>query len=231
MGFIPVSAQSRQEHFSFLPVKWAVKSPPRRSFYGYSRFSYLLPKKKRKETYYTSGSLSHHRLFGWLVMKEGYLQMKISEFNDKLTQLEQLLSLEDSKIRLLQEKVGEYKDVIKRLQDVKEFKNQAITEIRKENETVIKNQIQQISQRLSEVLKELTTSKAEKMNETIALLQKREEEITTQAKQIQQHTKQFIYLLEHNDILMMKLANRKVLNEHDVVEMQRRATKKAEQTE
>jgi len=164
-------------------------------------------------------------------MKEGYLQMKISEFNDKLTQLEQLLSLEDSKIRLLQEKVGEYKDVIKRLQDVKEFKNQAITEIRKENETVIKNQIQQISQRLSEVLKELTTSKAEKMNETIALLQKREEEITTQAKQIQQHTKQFIYLLEHNDILMMKLANRKVLNEHDVVEMQRRATKKAEQTE
>lgn len=164
-------------------------------------------------------------------MKEGYLQMKISEFNDKLTQLEQLFSLEESKIRLLQEKVGEYKEVIKKLQDVQEFKNQAITEIRKENETIISNQIQQISQRLSEMLKELTTSKAEKMNETIALLQKREEEITTQAEQIQQHTKQFIYLLEHNDILMMKLANRKVLNEHDVVEMQRRATKKAEQTE
>lgn len=164
-------------------------------------------------------------------MKEGYLQMKISEFNDKLTQLEQLFSLEESKIRLLQEKVGEYKEVIKKLQDVQEFKNQAITEIRKENETIISNQIQQISQRLSEMLKELTTSKAEKMNETIALLQKREEEITTQAEQIQQHTKQLIYLLEHNDILMMKLANRKVLNEHDVVEMQRRATKKAEQTE
>ncbi len=157
--------------------------------------------------------------------------MKISEFNDKLTQLEQLFSLEESKIRLLQEKVGEYKEVIKKLQDVQEFKNQAITEIRKENETVISNQIQQISQRLSEMLKELTTSKAEKMNETIALLQKREEEITTQAEQIQQHTKQLIYLSEHNDILMMKLANRKVLNEHDVVEMQRRATKKAEQTE
>lgn len=157
--------------------------------------------------------------------------MKISEFNDKLTQLEQLFSLEESKIRLLQEKVGEYKEVIKKLQDVQEFKNQAITEIRKENEAVINNQIQQISQRLSGMLKELTTNKAEKMNETIALLQKREEEITTQAEQIQQHTKQLIYLSEHNDILMMKLANRKVLNEHDVVEMQRRATKKAEQTE
>ena len=164
-------------------------------------------------------------------MKEGYLQMKISEFNDKLTQLEQLFSLEESKIRLLQEKVGEYKEIIKKLQDVQEFKNQAITEIRKENEAVISNQIQQISQRLSEMLKDLTTNKAEKMNETIALLQKREAEIITQAEQIQQHTKQLIYLSEHNDILMMKLANRKVINEHDVVEMQRRATKKAEQTE
>jgi len=164
-------------------------------------------------------------------MKEGYLQMKISEFNDKLTQLEQLFSVEESKIRLLQEKVGEYKEIIKKLQDVQEFKNQVITEIRKENEAVISNQIQQISQRLSEMLKDLTTSKAEKMNETIALLQKREAEIITQAEQIQQHTKQLIYLSEHNDILMMKLANRKVINEHDVVEMQRRATKKAEQTE
>ena len=164
-------------------------------------------------------------------MKEGYLQMKISEFNDKLTQLEQLFSVEESKIRLLQEKVGEYKEIIKKLQDVQEFKNQAITEIRKENEAVISNQIQQISQRLSEMLKDLTTNKAEKMNETIALLQKREAEIITQAEQIQQHTKQLIYLSEHNDILMMKLANRKVINEHDVVEMQRRATKKAEQTE
>jgi DNA repair exonuclease SbcCD ATPase subunit len=164
-------------------------------------------------------------------MKEGYLQMKISEFNDKLTQLEQLFSVEESKIRLLQEKVGEYKEIIKKLQDVQEFKNQVITEIRKENEAVISNQIQQISQRLSEMLKDLTTNKAEKMNETIALLQKREAEIITQAEQIQQHTKQLIYLSEHNDILMMKLANRKVINEHDVVEMQRRATKKAEQTE
>ena len=164
-------------------------------------------------------------------MKEGYLQMKISEFNDKLTQLEQLFSVEESKIRLMQEKVGEYKEIIKKLQDVQEFKNQVITEIRKENEAVISNQIQQISQRLSEMLKDLTTSKAEKMNETIALLQKREAEIITQAEQIQQHTKQLIYLSEHNDILMMKLANRKVINEHDVVEMQRRATKKAEQTE
>ena len=164
-------------------------------------------------------------------MKEGYLQMKITEFNDKCTQLEQMLSLEDSKIRLLQEKVGEYKDVIKKLQDIQEFKNQTITEIRKENETVLKNQTEQISQRLSKLLKELTTSKEDKLNQTLQLLQKREEEISKQTELLDKHTKELIFLLEHNEILMMKLVNRKVLTEHDVIEMQRRATKKAETTD
>ena len=157
--------------------------------------------------------------------------MKIAEFNDKCNQLDQLLAMEESKIHLLQEKVGEYKEVIKKLQDVQEFKHQTITEIRKENEAVLKNQVEQVSQRLSEVLKELTMSKAEKMNETIALLQKREEELTKQAALLEQHTKDLIYLFEHTDILMMKLVNRNVLNEHDVVEMQRRSKKKAEKTE
>lgn len=132
---------------------------------------------------------------------------------------------------MLQEKVGEYKEVIKKLQDVQEFKNQTITQIRKENETMMKNQIEQISQRLSEMLTDLTSNKALKINESIALLQKREKEMTTQAELLQQHTKKLIYLFEHNDILMMKLANRNVINEHDVIEMQRRASKKAEQTE
>jgi hypothetical protein len=164
-------------------------------------------------------------------MKEGYLQLKITEFNDKCNQLEQMLSLEDSKIHLLQEKVGEYKEVIKKLQDIQEFKNQTITEIRKENETILKNQIEQVSQRLSEVLKELVTSKEDKINGTLQLLQKREEEIIKQTELLDQHTKELLFLLEHNEILMMKLVNRKVLTEHDVIEMQRRATKKAEKTE
>jgi|GEM_PF-1125504 len=164
-------------------------------------------------------------------MKEGYMQMKIAEFTDKCNQIEQMLAMEDSKIRLLQEKVGEYKEIIKKLQDVQEFKNQTITEIRKENEVVLKKQIEQVSQRLSEVLKEITTNKTEKINQTLDFLQKREEEITKQAERLEQHTKKIIFLLEHNEILMMKLVNRNVLKEHDVTEMQRRSKKKAEETE
>ena len=161
-------------------------------------------------------------------MKEGYLQMKIAEFNDKCNQIEQTLSMEEAKIRLLQEKVGEYKEIIKKFQDIQEFKHQAILEIRKENESILKNQIEQVSQQLSELLTEITTSKAEKINEALQALQKRNEQIDKQEEIIKQNTKELIFLLEHNEILMMKLINRKVLSEHDIIEMQRRSAKKAE---
>jgi uncharacterized phage infection (PIP) family protein YhgE len=161
-------------------------------------------------------------------MKEGYLQMKIAEFTDKCNQIEQTLSMEEAKIRLLQEKVGEYKEVIKKFQDIQEFKHQTILEIRKENESILKNQIEQVSQQLSELLTEITTNKAEKINEALQALQKRNEQIDKQEEIIKQNTKELIFLLEHNEILMMKLVNRKVLSEHDIIEMQRRAAKKAE---
>ena len=164
-------------------------------------------------------------------MKEGYIQMKLSEFNDKCIQLEQMLAMEDSKIRLLQEKVGEYKEFIKKLQDLAEFKNHTIAEIKKENEALLNTQLQETVKHLNDILKDITTQKTDAINDTLACLKEREAELTTQSELLEKNTRQLIYLVEHNEILMMKLVNRKVLNEHDVVEMQRRATKKAETTD
>ena len=164
-------------------------------------------------------------------MKEGYLQLKIAELNDKCKKIERMLSLEDSKLQLLQEKVGEYKEVIKKLKDVQDFKTQTISDIREDNEKIIKNQVEQVSKELSKVLNELVTDKADKINETLQFLQRREGELAKQERTLEQHTKDLIFLLEHNEILMMKLVNRNVLSGQDVTEMQRRATKKAHKTE
>jgi len=164
-------------------------------------------------------------------MKEGYLQLKIAELNDKCKKIERMLSLEDSKLQLLQEKVGEYKEVIKKLKDVQDFKTQTISDIREDNEKIIKNQVERVSKELSKVLNELVTDKADKINETLQFLQRREGELAKQERTLEQHTKDLIFLLEHNEILMMKLVNRNVLSGQDVTEMQRRATKRAHKTE
>jgi hypothetical protein len=164
-------------------------------------------------------------------MKEGYLQLKIAELNDKCNQIEKMLALEDSKLRFLQEKVGEYKEVIKKLQDIEAFKTQTIVDIREENEKIIKNHVEQVSHKLSEVQHELIAGKANKINETLQVLQKREDELFKQAEALRQHTKDITFLLEHNEFLMMKLVNKNVLSGNDVTEMQRRATKKAQMIE
>ena len=106
-----------------------------------------------------------------------------------------------------------------------------IDKIKKENEALLNTQLQDIVKHLNDILKDITAQKTDAINNTLACLKEREEDLTTQSELLEKHTKQLIYLVEHNEILMMKLINRKVLNEHDVVEMQRRATKKAETTD
>ena len=51
-------------------------------------------------------------------MKEGYLQLKIQELNDKCTQIDQMIKMEKSKIELLEESVGGLKNLIKKLKDI-----------------------------------------------------------------------------------------------------------------
>jgi len=161
-------------------------------------------------------------------MKEGYLQLKIAELNDKCNQIEQMLSFEDSKLKLLQEKVGEYKEVIKKLQDLQAFKTQSLASIREENEKFIKSQVEQVSRQLSKVLDDLIKSNANKIETTLQLLQKREKNLARQSEILEKHTKDLLFLLEHTEILMMKLVNKNVLSGYDVSEMERRAKQKAE---
>ena len=163
-------------------------------------------------------------------MKEGYFQLKLAELNEKITAIEQLVKFEESKLQLIQEKVGEYKEVIKKLKHIDEFKSEMLAAIRKENEQMLTDQVNQVSQRLSKVVDDVVKERADTITETVALLQQREQDLGEQAALVEQHAKDLVYLMEHTDILMMKLVNRDVLSGHDVDELHRRATKKAQGT-
>jgi hypothetical protein len=164
-------------------------------------------------------------------MKEGYLQLKISELNEKCTQIDTLLSMENSKLQLLAEKVGEYKELIKKIQNIQDFKTQVLGEIREGNEKVLKDQVEQVSRRLTEVLNELVKSNANKIDKTVQFLKQREDELFKQAAVLDQHARDLTFLLEHTELLMMKLVNKNVVSGSDASEIHRRATKKAEKKE
>jgi len=160
-------------------------------------------------------------------MKEGYLQTKIAELNDKCKQIDQMISIQESKMRRLRQRVGNYKELLNKLNDVQNVKDQIIDHITEENERLIKKHIEDLSDEIHGIVDVSLDGKTQTINEALDYLNKREGEIKHQAETIVQQTKEINFLMEHNNLLMMKLVNKGVISDQDVTEMQRRAAKKA----
>lgn len=161
-------------------------------------------------------------------MKEGYLQIKIAEIHDKCKQVEQLISMEESKIKLLQERVGDLKQLIKKLKDIDEFKEQSLKQIKSENTELIKDHLEYISRKLSHEIESIIKIKSDDMTKTLTYLKKREQEVSKQSQLIEEFNKKIVYLLEYNNILMMKLVNKGIISDRETTELDRRAGKKAD---
>jgi len=159
-------------------------------------------------------------------MKEGYLQTKIAELNDKCKQIDQMISIQESKMRRLRQRVGNYKELLNNLKDVQNVKDQIIDHITEENERLIKKHIEELSAEIHGIVDVSLDGKTQTINEALDYLNKREREIKQQAETIVQQTKEINFLMEHNNLLMMKLVNKGVISDQDVTEMQRRAAKK-----
>ena len=160
-------------------------------------------------------------------MKEGYLQTKIAELNDKCKHMDQMISIQESKMRRLRQRVGNYKELLNNLNDVQNVKDQIITHITELNERLIKKHIEDLSEEIHVIVDASLDDKAQTINEALEYLNKREGEIKQQAVTIVRQTKEINFLMEHNNLLMMKLVNKGILSDRDVTEIQRRSLKKA----
>jgi len=160
-------------------------------------------------------------------MKEGYLQTKIAELNDKCKHIDQMISMEKSKLLLLQEQVGGFKELLKKLKDIEEIKEQTVSHINRENEKIIKKHIENLSNNIMGIIETSLKNKTQKIDEAIDCLKEQEERMGQQIEAIEQQTKDICFLIEHNDLLMMKLVNKGVLSDRDVTEIQRRSLRKS----
>ena len=159
-------------------------------------------------------------------MKEGYLQIKIAELNDKCKKIDQMIKMEKSKLLLLQEQVGGFKDLLKKLKNLDEMKKQTLNIIRDENEKIIKNQIQNLSKEISETYKGSLINKNKKIDQFLKNMENIENENKERNELINKKIKDVEYLIEHNTLLMMKLANKGILSEREINEMNIRSNKK-----
>ena len=161
-------------------------------------------------------------------MKEGYLQLKIAEINDKCKQLDQMISMEKKRIELLEEKVGGFKDLIKKIRDIDNFKDNMKKQIKKENKELLLEEIKKISKNIADKIDVLLKTKIKEIEESIKYLSYREKDFKNQDETIFKINKNVNYLLKHNDLLMMKLVNKALISDREVNELHIRSSKKSD---
>jgi hypothetical protein len=159
-------------------------------------------------------------------MKEGYLQTKIAELNEKCKQIDHMITMEKSKILLLTEQVGGFKELLKKLKDIERIKEETVNHINNENEKLIKNQIEKIQNKTTKIIETKLHQKTQNIDKTFDYLQERENEINKHTEMISNQTKEINFLIEHNNLLMMKLANKGIITQREIDEMHRRSSKK-----
>lgn len=161
-------------------------------------------------------------------MKEGYLQLKISELNDKCAKIDQMISMEKTKIGLLEEKVGGLKELIKKLKNLDEFKDYILKQIREENQKIIEEETKLISKKIEKNINLLLKDKTKELEKILEYMRNREKDISQQNENILQNNNKLNYLLKHNNFLMMKLVNKGVLSDREVNELDMRSSKKSD---
>jgi hypothetical protein len=158
-------------------------------------------------------------------MKEGYLQMKIAELNDKCRKIDQMINMEKSKILLLEEQVGGFKELLKKLKDLDEIKKQTINTITEENEKIMEKHIDILSNKISKTYKNTIEDKNKKIDEFFKELNKTNTRKNDENNILLKNINNIEYLIEHNNLLMMKLANKGILSQREIDEMHRRSNK------
>jgi Mg2+ and Co2+ transporter CorA len=161
-------------------------------------------------------------------MKEGYLQLKISELNDKCIQIDQMISMEKSKIELLEQRIGGLKDLITKLQDLDEFKDKILKQIQKDNQELLAKEIESLSDKITENIDSLVKNKIKDIDNILNYMKSREKEFNRQTEIISQLNQKVNYLLNHNNFLMMKLMNKGVISDREVTEIHSRSSKKSD---
>ncbi|KYK22531.1 hypothetical protein AYK21_03835 [Thermoplasmatales archaeon SG8-52-2] len=160
-------------------------------------------------------------------MKEGYIKLKIAELNDKCTQIDQIISMEKSKLELLEERVGGFKELIKKLKDLDDFKDNMLKQIKKDNQDLLEKEIKNITKKVSNDIEISIISKIKEIEKINKYISSRERELSKQSERLSELIEKIDYLLKHNEYLMMKLVNKGVISDREVNELHLRSKKKS----
>ena len=159
-------------------------------------------------------------------MKEGYLQQKIAELSNKIQDFDQRIKLEEKNLERLQTHLGGFKQLLKKLKEIEDFKNDSLSKIIDENKKQLDEIIKSLNFKNEKNLKKILDDKALIINSTIKQIKKDEEVFNKQIESFQNLENKLIFLTEFHRLFILKLINKGILNNRELDEINKRASKK-----
>ena len=164
-------------------------------------------------------------------MKEGYLQSKIADFSERIQDFEHRLKMTETEFERYQIQLGSFKQLLKKLKKVEEFQDQGIEKIKMENTEAIDGKINFLTMKAEKKAEKVINQKTEIISNTLKQIKIDEDQFKDSLSQINNFHLEILYYKEFQQLFMLKLINKGILNHRELKEVELRAKKRVKQME
>ncbi len=162
-------------------------------------------------------------------MKEGYLQKKIVEFSEKINNFEHRLEFKETEFKRLEDQLGGFKQLLKKLKDIETITDQTIKQINETNSVEIKKSINLTLEKLEKSTKKLVDRQSNSLNDALDQIKKDRITFSNSINEINELKQQVEYYQEFHRLFMLKLINKGIINHRELNEVELRAKKHVRQ--
>jgi len=164
-------------------------------------------------------------------MKEGYFQNKIADFSEMIQGFEHRLKMAETEFERYQIQLGSFKQLLKKLKKVEEFQDQGIEKIKMENTEAIEEKINFLTLKAEKKAEKVIDQKAELISNALKQIKIDEEQFKDSLSKINNFHLEILYYKEFQQLFMLKLINKGILNHRELKEVELRAKKRVKQME
>ena len=152
-------------------------------------------------------------------MKEGYFQNKIADFSEMIQGFEHRLKMAETEFERYQIQLGSFKQLLKKLKKVEEFQDQGIEKIKMENIEAIDGKINFLTMKAEKKAEKVIEQKTELISNALKQIKIDEEQFKDSLSQINNFSLEIQYYKEFQQLFMLKLINKGILNHRELKEV------------
>ncbi len=160
-------------------------------------------------------------------MKEAYLKKKLTKLAEEAQEIKQYITMQKNQLDRIEARIRDYKSLLKRLDDVDLFKQDALKELKQKNSNHLDQITVQLQQDNEKQLKKLVEDKSMMLNETKELLEQDQVLFQKYTQIVREAEMATVFLKEFHHLLLLKLINKGVFTQRDLSEIKKRAEKRS----